>query len=286
MRRALAITMAVLMTACILAGCNDGFDPGMKQRCAATWLRASPAWADQTDCPGDIPTLFSKGQIWGVGVNAPYGNNAHCNGLKIAEDGSATALINWLPDSTFRHTVEMGIVKDSCAGTNAEISFGMGQPGLVPVKGLKLEDQMSLMKSTGYTTVQFYSKIDINGQRYGLGLVLRPRGGDPRYDNPAPCVLYKGGTDVGGHHELSLDASCFGIAKMSCATCAYATVHIDWDSIYNWVFTKHPGWWPAVQQAYATAQTSIDIELMTFRKSSGDHPRVKIWHRGWRLWHD
>lgn len=279
--------MAVLVAAAVLSACNDGFDPGMSKRCAATWYEgATNSFADQTDCPGDIPTLFQKGQIWGLGINAPYAGNAHCNGMKIAEDGTGTGLVDWMPDPDFGRAVELGIVKDSCAGTNAEITLGMGQPKDVPVKGLKLEDQMSLMQHTGSTTVQFYSKIVVNGQQYGLGVVLRPWGGDPRYDTPAPCVLYKGGTDVGGHHELSLDAGCFHIEAMSCASCAYATIDIDWDDIYSWVFKNHPTWWPGVQQAYATAQTSIDLEVMTFRTSSGDHPRLRIWHRGWKLWHD
>jgi hypothetical protein len=283
----------VLVTGSIfLSGCLDGFDPGMTKRCAATWDQTSPrAFSDFTDCPGaNASTVLPAGNAWALGSNAPYGGNGHCgvagSAFRISEDGSTPLKVRWVPDVNGGKVVELGVVKDSCSGSNAEITLAMGQPKVMPVKGLKLEDQMSVMQSSGITSTQFYSKIDINGQRYGLGVVLRPRGdADPRFNNPAPCVLYKGGTDVDGHHELSLDANCFGIATMSCANCAWATVDINWDDIYNWVFTRHPAWWPAVQHAYATAQTSIDIELMTFRRTSAEHPRLRIWHRGWKLWH-
>src|SRR4029450_25402 len=99
-------------------------------------------------------------------------------------------------------------------------------------------DKMSLMHvADGTATAAFLSKIDIDGHRYGLGVSLRPRGNiqDPRWNTPAPCVLYRGGTDKDQHHEIVVDAQCFGIAKMSCAACTYAAVVIDWDAIYNWL---------------------------------------------------
>lgn len=282
LRRATGLGTALLMTACVimLAGCNVGYDAGITHRCAMTFkLDDAKSYVDQTDCPGDPHVIVNSGNAWILGSNAPKPGGSHCGdpGLAYKINGANSPLQMGWTRANSAYTVDMSITKDACAD-NTEITFGMFNGTSVAAAGLKTTNDIRIVSRANINHVNVAAYVtDQNGNKWTLAVVFRPTSGnDPRWNNPAAGVFFKGSSGHADTHLILLDGSYFGAPRL-CSGCDFQRVQLDWTRLFQ--FVQNKGWRSALWPVFGTARASVALQIQTFDNGS----RIHVQHRGWTM---
>ena len=316
-KRFLVVGLVVSMSAALIAGCDDGFDPGIRTSCAmSSEYKATanntpnPRVFVSSGCPArdwtQMKNLRDAGQYWGVSTNGDCRAGAAPTAYPVSETpGQARGLVRFDPNASGPgFVVTTGIQRaPACGHVETDLDIFNGKD--VAFAGLKMHVEEQLVHRTGASIPLISAYIfgpDKNGNRTvlaALGLVLRPNGAnaDPRLRNipaggqhPAACIWYNGNPG-GSFAWTTLDAGCDarGFARLpSLNTHDFTTLDIDWNAYLQWILA-HVGTksaWHHVADVLGSTSATIGVGTETWDQDASSNPaNATIKFRNWSMNH-